>query len=245
MWPKLPPDPFFSDAFLSELFARFDIGPEYHSRVQTLLDGAASDWKEAQVDGLSPRELRAHLESVELQAKTLQEMLSVISGPVWRELLRAGDLTRSGAPDEPYLSYDSSPLLDVADEPEPCIILPGDYLGADSKRINLSDLAVAFELLSELSTHAQRINPPVKRGVQIDIPLRRWVQDIQHMWERVLNRSFTRDVDAYGEPISEAACFCVGVYRQMHPNTPRSRVLNEMKIAIQTRRSEQEEFPKF
>lgn len=55
---------------------------------------------------------------------------------------------------------------------------------------------------------------------------------MHNVWLGIIQRKFTRDVASDGEPITEAARFCVDIYKVLDPETDKSLVLNEMKRRI-------------
>jgi len=245
MWSQMPPDPFFSDAFVAELFENYDIEPEKQARVRRLLDRAATNWRQASDLDVPLRDQREVLATLGRHSGALKAVLHEIPATTWHKLTAASAMFDSGEFSEPRLTNTSPPSWDPLAETEPTLIVPASDPADVTGRITVTQLVQALDLLSSLGDIAVQMMPPVKPGVQIDYPLRYWMMEIQRLWQVHLQRKFTRDVDAHGAPITDAACFCVEVFRQMEPQTPRSRVLNEMKIAIQTKRTELEEFRTF
>ena len=66
---------------------------------------------------------------------------------------------------------------------------------------------------------------------------------MHNLWEGPLERKFTRDVTSNSEPISEAACFCVEIFKALDPETEKSLVLNEMKKRIKEQNDFYREYP--
>jgi hypothetical protein len=73
-------------------------------------------------------------------------------------------------------------------------------------------------------------------GTKRNQGLRMWMFNIEIFWTETLGRSFTRVVLPNGEPLSQAARFCVEAFKPFDPKTPPSRVINEMKHCIKRKR---------
>jgi hypothetical protein len=56
-----------------------------------------------------------------------------------------------------------------------------------------------------------------------------WIANIAKVWAEVTDQPFTRDVASDGEPITNAARFCVGAFQMVDPELDRSVVLTAMK----------------
>ncbi|WP_458791935.1 hypothetical protein [Yoonia sp. MH D7] len=78
--------------------------------------------------------------------------------------------------------------------------------------------------------------PAGQAGAKRDHGLKLWVANVEAYWTQTLGRSFSRDVTSTGEPISEAARFCVAAFAPVSAETLPSRVLQEMKLCIKATR---------
>lgn len=65
--------------------------------------------------------------------------------------------------------------------------------------------------------------------------LRMWTGNMFNLWEKILGRRFTLDYLA-GEPVSDAARFCVAALQPVDPEVPTSRVISAMRRMIRDRR---------
>jgi hypothetical protein len=63
-----------------------------------------------------------------------------------------------------------------------------------------------------------------------------WMTNIENLWVEISQQPFRRDVTNDGEPITNAARFCVAAFRFVDPDMPSSRVLNAMRNSIQRHR---------
>ena len=78
--------------------------------------------------------------------------------------------------------------------------------------------------------------PSGQAGTKRDHGLKLWVANVETYWTQTLGRNFSRDVTSTGEPISEAARFCVAAFASVSAETLPSRVLQEMKLCIKATR---------
>jgi len=101
-----------------------------------------------------------------------------------------------------------------------------------------TDLETVLRVLTRLQGAAEETAGGVGRqspGQRRDHALRMWMTNVAMLWEEVSETPFSRDAEA-GEPVTPAARFCVAAFKPIDPNTPASRVLNEMKHCIKARR---------
>ena len=99
--------------------------------------------------------------------------------------------------------------------------------------LDLSELAHLVDALESMAISAEADLPDGRRTKE-DHALRMWISNVEMLWTETLGRPFTRDMTAEGEPISDAARFCVSAFGKVSPGTPRHSVLNAMKKHIKT-----------
>jgi hypothetical protein len=97
---------------------------------------------------------------------------------------------------------------------------------------DIQDIIAHIGLMAKQATGL----PSGADGAKRNQGLRMWMLNIEMFWTETLGRSFTREVSANGEPLSQAARFCVAAFKPVGPKTPPSRVINEMKHCIKRKR---------
>lgn len=70
-----------------------------------------------------------------------------------------------------------------------------------------------------------------------DDALQMWIVLIGDIWENQIGRPFDCDVTSTGEPVSEAARFCVDAHRIVDAGCQPSRITKEMRACINGRRN--------
>jgi len=74
---------------------------------------------------------------------------------------------------------------------------------------------------------------PKKRPGQIrNYGLRLWLANIRDIWLDVTEQPFSRDLTAEGDPITNAARFCVMAFQKIEPDCAPRTILNGMKAYI-------------
>ncbi len=102
--------------------------------------------------------------------------------------------------------------------------------------LEYQDLIDGVDILRQYASEALAEIPPQRTGRKAVEPMRMWMTNIAATWSDLLGRPFTRDVHDNGEPISEAARFCVTAFAELDPKTPPETVLNAMKKTITAQR---------
>ncbi|KQI72200.1 hypothetical protein AN191_08685 [Loktanella sp. 5RATIMAR09] len=100
----------------------------------------------------------------------------------------------------------------------------------DSHYSHAASLVAAVEEFTRLANEFLETLPESRRGPKANQKLWYWLQDLKRLWEDVLGRKYTRDVDDSGEPISEAARF-VAIACEPTPHE-KTAALNMMKKVI-------------
>tara|TARA_R110002051_G_scaffold30487_3_gene70569 strand:+ start:28520 stop:29248 length:729 start_codon:yes stop_codon:yes gene_type:complete len=99
----------------------------------------------------------------------------------------------------------------------------------DSHLSHAASLVTAVEEFTKLSKEFVETLPESRRGPKVNEKLLYWLQDLKRLWEKVLGRKFTRDVDDNGEPISEAARFvAMACERTPHDKTAALNMMNKV-----------------
>lgn len=96
----------------------------------------------------------------------------------------------------------------------------------------LIDLPVLRKLVSALEHAAGDAANELARsrtGKQRAHGLNLWMSNVADIWAEAANQPFTRDVASDGEPITNAARFCVSAFQLIDPELDRSLVLTAMK----------------
>ena len=61
-----------------------------------------------------------------------------------------------------------------------------------------------------------------------------WAVNAANIWEQIVERAFTLDSEK-GQPVSEAAMFCVDAFYHVEPGVAPSRVMDAMRKVISRR----------
>ncbi len=96
----------------------------------------------------------------------------------------------------------------------------------------IDDLIRAVSILENVTTEAKEGMRPIPDGRRNDYALSLWISNIADMWTNQLGRPFTRDATEGGDPLAEAAQFCIAAFEYIDPDTTPIRILNEMRKHI-------------
>lgn len=97
---------------------------------------------------------------------------------------------------------------------------------------DIEDLIRSVSILEKVATEAKKNIGSMPVGPRLDDSMRMWITNIANMWTEKLGRPFTRDTTSKGDPLTEAAQFCIDAFLPISPSTPNSKVLNGMKKHI-------------
>jgi hypothetical protein len=95
--------------------------------------------------------------------------------------------------------------------------------------IEPEDLKVLIPALGHAALDAASKLNKSRPGKQKAHGMHLWIANIAKTWSEVSDQPFTRDVASDGEPITNAARFCVGAFQMVDPELDRSVVLTAMK----------------
>lgn len=215
----------YSEADLEALFRDFAITPGLHPEVAKALEDSAAIWRwhGGEVgDHTPPGASIKSLRSVAKAAEGLKSALDALPAPARRAL------------DMQFAQADLAVITEqvgVAGLP----ILHG--LADDGTMtpiiLDLDEIAHLIDALQNMATEATAAPLGASRRKR-NHALRMWVINMEALWTQSLGRPFTRDMTPEGEPISEAARFCVAAFGRLSPGTPRHSILNAMKSYIKS-----------
>lgn len=97
---------------------------------------------------------------------------------------------------------------------------------------DVEDLIRAVSVLENVTSEAKEGIGPIPDGRRNDYAFSLWLSNIADMWTDQLGRPFTRDATEDGEPLSEAAQFCIAAFAYIEPSTSQIQILNEMRKHI-------------
>lgn len=226
------PDPeTYSQTDLEELFAEFAIATEHHAETVRVLEHAAASWRRARPepdDQVPPAKLKSSLGKVAKLADQLTEALSALPAQAAVNLEMEYIRTETALAMTYGLSPNRKGVAIYIEEPD----------GTEfAVTLELHEISEIIAYLGEMAQRAAD-KPAGRTGAKRDEALRWWVLYMDRYWTRTLGRKFTRDVTSDGVPISEAARFCVSAFEKVCPDTPSSRVLNEMRHCIRDKRNQ-------
>lgn len=161
------------------------------------------------------------------EASKLQNLITSLPDEVWFHLSHAsGHLNRSLYEPRIYMGAGQ-------DEGKLIPTISGDHTTREaSYEITNYVLIEALRTIANIAEITPHAYTSIKKGNRKDFPLESWMMDALKIWTSMLGRKFSRDVSETGEPATAAAAFVVTAYNTLSPETPRSRVLNEMKKLI-------------
>lgn len=233
----------YSETFLARLFERYKIDEQHHWFTRGMLEYAAKNWQVATTERLTPKERRNLLLNLLKAVEAFQAELSAMPSGLWQAMMDAPDFEiRNEFHSHLYQQYEEAYHAghrlqgeDTDLEPPDAYLVPVEV----NQKALRNELTCVAQSITSLLSHS----PEVKRGMPSNDDLRVWVRTISDLWTDHLHRPFTRDVAPNGEPVSEAARFCVDVFHEVEPSVPPSRVLNAMKQVISERRQWQRNSP--
>jgi hypothetical protein len=220
----------YRDADLDKLISDFGISEEHRDGLGPFLEDIAAIWRSKQSS--NPTGDRPAKSSVALQrvAKLADQLNTALSDlpPLAEDALRRA-----------YADADNSVLLGMSDAatiPKGAAFnIPKGDGSPQIVELEQSDIQDVIANISAMALTAADM-PSGKVGVKRDHGLRLWMANVETYWTQTLGRGFTRDVSWTGDPISEPSRFCVAAFAFVSPETPPSRVLQEMKHCVNTSR---------
>lgn len=215
----------YSEADLEALFREYAITPGLQPEVAKALEDSAAIWRwhGGEVgDHTPPGASIKSLRSVAKAAEGLKSALEALPAPARRALdmqFAQADL----AVITEQVGVAGLPILHgLADDGTMTPIIP-----------DLNEIAHLIEALRHMAIDAESFPLGASRSKR-NHALRMWVINIEALWTQSMGRPFTRDMTAEGEPISEAARFCVAAFGRLSPGTPKHTILNAMKSCIKS-----------
>jgi hypothetical protein len=216
----------YSPADLTSLAQQFSIAPDHRVEMASLLEDAAAIWRWHGVKHskrLTPAQTARSLDKAADQARKLCLTVTTLPEQAFGRLEVEIDNAQTNAATALIMRQPISGL--------PALTTPetdGETLGTI---LELSDILQMIAALERMAKDAAQL-PSGNSGVKRDHALRMWIINIELFWVGTLGRVFSRDATSSGEPVSEASRFCVAAFKIVSPETPSSRVLNEMKHRI-------------
>jgi hypothetical protein len=189
-----------------------------------------------EIDAATRREIKKTLTTVERNLSGLVKALSKLNRLNDASAYHPLQWSFQDSLRHPRTGYPNSNTLDETDwdpfnEP-PIETLEEHKSHAVQEAIGTMFLSRTVRMVQETALSQLESIVPHPRGPKEDDDLKFWLGHIRNLWVDFLNRRFTRDVTNEGQPISEAARFCVRACQLVDPKTPPSRILNEMKKII-------------
>lgn len=185
-------------------------------------------WEKSKyADHLASNKQRKELASVQKAAKKLGDAIDNLSWQPQSAITKHSE-NRSmaaffGQPD--------------GDEAATALISVPDPDGSEGHiEIDIPTLTTLIRSLEHTAKDAMHGLSKSRPGKQSSHALSLWVSNIADIWEQSTDQPFTRDVASDGEPITNAARFCVGAFQFIDPALERSLVLTTMKSCITRRK---------
>lgn len=216
----------YSQADLAALAQEFSIAPDKRAEMASLLEDAAAIWRWHGGDRSkppTPAQIARSLNKAAAQARKLCLTVTTLPDQAFSRLEAVIDNAQADAATALIMGQKVSGLPALT-TPE----MDSETLGA---LLGVPDILQMITTLERMAKNAAQ-SPAGNSGVKRDHALRMWIINIELFWVSTLGRVFSRDTTSSGEPVSEAARFCVAAFKIVSPETPSSRVLNEMKHRI-------------
>lgn len=211
---------------LAALSREFAIAQDHQADMASLLEDAAAIWRWHGGDRSKPPTPAQTAKSLS-KAATLAHRLSQTVAALPEQALYRLELAIDRAQDEASTAMImGQPVSDL-----PAFTSPETDVNELGTLLDLSDILQIVSALERMAKDAAQL-PSGSSGAKRDHALRMWIVNIELFWVNTLGRVFSRDATSSGEPVSEAARFCVAAFKVVNPETPSSRVLNEMKHRI-------------
>ncbi|WP_127563067.1 hypothetical protein [Nioella ostreopsis] len=212
----------FTPEVVEQLAQEFDIPKALHDIVGNILILGAAQWAyEMRRAARDFKQIRKDLTGLEKVAVEIARALENLSAETRDVLVEAGFGRTRGGCHYPYISvHDSLPVMEY--EPSS---------GQDSSQISLTEIASILSSLSKCVADAQPTARAGRKGKIDDESMYDLLHSCFHVWESILGRKFSLDWASNGEPITDAAVFCVRVARLVDP------ALSLQKIATASRKT--------
>ena len=230
LFPEHQRQTYTQEAF-SALCETFGIPADVHDELRQSLEDCAAIWRRFRL-AEEPRppahHVRQELKTLAKQAAKLTASYDALSDDARRALTMM---------QEQHAMRGVPQALTMASPPYPYLHMPSGASFNEALLAELSDIARLVEGLRAVAEDASDWVTPQKAGTRRSEALRMWMANAHLIWTRLLGRPFTRDSLSNGEPISEAARFCVAAFAPVDPDTPKTRIDHEMRQLISRLRS--------
>ena len=185
-------------------------------------------WEKSKyADYLSSSMQRKELASVRKAAKKLGDSIDGLS---WQPQIAIAQHSESRS---------VAAFFDMLDEGEAATTLIS-FAGPDGSKndivIDVPTLVTLIRALEHASQNAINGLTKSRPGKQSARGISIWMSNVASIWEESTEHPFTRDVASDGEPVTNAARFCVGAFHFIDPTLERSVVLTAMKSCITRRK---------
>lgn len=213
---------------MQRLCAEFAIPDEKHEVAREHLEGSADvffHWRYNVDEAPKPGECRAALTEIADLTERLRDRLSRMDGRTqaafWFPEIALNSAVMRGATETPFGHKIERRTIDDNVE----IVWHEDPAG----------LLRAVTILHNYALQGLERLPDDPGGQRQLFGLRHWMSNLYILWTEILGRKFT--VDSHqGEPVSDAARFCVAVTRLTAPDITNSQVFTAMQHQRRTRR---------
>ena len=223
-------DRHFTESQIEKWLKDFKIAPENSQVFSVGLEIMAENWTnecKAENPKTSTNSRKVELDRLRRHAAALKATLKNLSPSAWSDLEHTSDVMETSDRVEGI-------VLDWDDGTDARV--PRFNLGPTSDSFGLDTLLATLGMIQSAASFPELTFDHIKTGAQPDRFLQIGMRHLHEFWEKTVGCEFTRDATSDGQPISEAARFCVQVCGEMSPNTPKSRVLNAMKKQIKQHR---------
>lgn len=232
-WDTLP-DRFFSDEFLDQLLRDYQIDEQLKDNLHERLERIAKEWylqQNSPEEKVSPSDVRKALDGLSRDAHALKKRMESANDAVWSSIIGASSYYRFSSEDLGF-EYATPHFPEHGEIGVPAVTVATSGAHKPLDTIEVASIISALGQLAFFAEVAPEVNPPKNMKAQNIRPLREWMFGMHNVWLGIIQRKFTRDVASDGEPITEAARFCVDIYKVLDPETEKSLVINEMKRRI-------------
>lgn len=229
----------YEPKFLDALYQEFDIqGAELQERVHSRLEGAGNvyrKWRTNADEAPRPAERKAAIDELERLVDTLRDRLEQMDDFTATAFWRPETDLLGILGDEATKAKEGKPTLDESPWGHPLEFIKTEDGGVSMITLSQRHHFESLNILKNYCAAAREVIGPDAGGRPKDEGLRMWAINIRNLWEKELDRRFTLSQHK-GEPVSDAAVFCVRTCSILEPGTSNARVFTAMRKAIQSYR---------
>lgn len=224
--------------FVEELSARYNIDdPDLVRDLHEFLEGAADIYRTYTHNfdnAPRPGQMKAAYDEIDQLLEKLTDRLENLDDRsawfFWEPESRIEASVK-----DPILAEDRQPIIGESPWGHRILHYPVNEGGWITSYLKRDQHFESVRILRNYCSYARKRVGKDARGPSPSEGLRMWIVNVANYWDKGLGRQFTLDYEK-GQPISEAARFCIDTIRIVDPEVLPSAVFGAMKKEIAARR---------